>query len=252
MTYTPAVRNPPSEPSERVRRLWAATDEPATRPGLSPARVVAAAVAVADAEGLGALSMARVAEHLGVSTMASYRHVRSKDALLELMADAAAGDPPEIEVAAGWRAATETWALAMAEPFAAHPWLVEIPPAGIPAGPHQVRWIETGLRALRGTGLDPGTRMQLVGLLAGHVRASIVLERDLARGGEGPVEMEQTFAADLAAVLDPDAFPELTEVVLTGAFGGVDPPAGGPAAEVVFGLAVLLDGIAALVDQAGR
>lgn len=242
MAYTRPVRNPPA-PSDRVRQLWA-TDGGSARPGLTPARVVQAAIEVADAEGLGALSMARVAERLGVSTMASYRHVRSKDALLDLMADVACGVPPADPLGAGWREATEAWVRAMGVPFAQHPWLVEIPPSGIPAGPHQVQWIEAGLRALRPTGLPPGVRMQLVGLLASHVRYGIALDRDLSRSGQDPVEVEQAFGADLSAVLDPAAFPELTEVVRSDTFAGDDPDA-----DALLGLQILLDGIQALVTR---
>jgi AcrR family transcriptional regulator len=248
MAYTSVVRKPPPEPSDRVRLLWASEAEPTARPGLSTARVVEAAIAVADADGLGALSMARVAERLGVSTMASYRHVRSKDVLLELMVDAAAGIPPDDPPDAGWRAATEAWMLAMAAPLAVHPWLVEIPLSGIPAGPRQVRWIEAGLRALRPTGLPSGTRMQLVGLLAAHVRHVVALERELARTGEDPVEMERTYGADMAAVLDPETFPELTAVVAAGAFSG-DAVPDEPAIELIFGLSILLDGIAGLIAR---
>jgi AcrR family transcriptional regulator len=60
------------------------------RPGLSTDAIVEAAVAVADAEGLGAVSMARVAKELGFTTMSLYRHVTSKDELLQLMWNASA------------------------------------------------------------------------------------------------------------------------------------------------------------------
>src|ERR1700719_4606163 len=66
------------------------TNDP--RPALSLARIVDAAVQVADAEGLDAVSMGRVAAELGAAPMSLYRHVSAKEELLELMVDAAWGD----------------------------------------------------------------------------------------------------------------------------------------------------------------
>ena len=63
------------------------------RAGLSADAIVAAAVRVADAEGLEAVSMARVAKELGFTTMSLYRHVSGKDELLQMMWDASAQVP---------------------------------------------------------------------------------------------------------------------------------------------------------------
>src|SRR4051812_50195310 len=73
------------------------------RPTLGVEEITAAAVRIADAEGLGAVSMARVAKELGNSTMALYRHVESKDELLLLMSDAALEPPPDLTPAGDWR-----------------------------------------------------------------------------------------------------------------------------------------------------
>src|SRR3954470_17526755 len=86
---------------------------PATKgpkPGLSLARIVAAGVGVADAGGLGAVSMNRVAKELGASAMSLYRYVDSKDELLALMIDAALGTVPRLPAEADWRARLERWA----------------------------------------------------------------------------------------------------------------------------------------------
>src|SRR5687767_15794759 len=68
----------------------------AAKQALSLERIVAAAIEIADTEGLAGLSMARVAEKLGCATMSLYRHVPSKDDLLVFMMDAAPGEPPEL------------------------------------------------------------------------------------------------------------------------------------------------------------
>ena len=79
-----------------VRLLWGLDKPRGGDPSLrfSLDEVVAAAIEVADTEGLAAVSMARVAQQLGSSTMALYRYVASKDDLLLLMSDAAIGPPP--------------------------------------------------------------------------------------------------------------------------------------------------------------
>ena len=72
---------------------------------LSTDRVVAAAIEVADREGLGAVSMRRVAVELGVATMSLYRHVRDKDALVALMVDETfRRQHPATSAGSGWRA----------------------------------------------------------------------------------------------------------------------------------------------------
>ena len=74
-------------------------------------QITAAAIGLADAEGLAAVSMARVAETSGYSTMALYRYVSGKDELLMLMSDATAPDPPDLSGAGSWRDALELWAM---------------------------------------------------------------------------------------------------------------------------------------------
>ncbi|MDX6389598.1 MAG: hypothetical protein QOJ73_661, partial [Streptosporangiaceae bacterium] len=91
-------------------------------PRLAPGRIVAAAMAVADAEGLAGLSMRRVATEIGVATMSLYRHVADKDDLLLKMMDAAFGEcrfpahPPE-----GWRDQLELAARTLWAMFQRHP-----------------------------------------------------------------------------------------------------------------------------------
>src|ERR1700754_3900982 len=97
--------------------LWGAR-EPARRgprPNLSIEQIVDAAIEIASTEGLGPLSMNRVAEKLGRSAMSLYRYVRSKDELLQLMIDVSArkAPPPEPDDELGWRPNLERWAYAL-------------------------------------------------------------------------------------------------------------------------------------------
>src|SRR6185312_12323348 len=97
--------DPGSLPDE-VALLWGRRAAP--RRGPRPT------LAVADADGLAAVSMAKVAAELGNSTMALYRHVRSKDELLVLMGDAAIAAPPDLS-GLDWREGLTTWALSILE-----------------------------------------------------------------------------------------------------------------------------------------
>ena len=96
-----------------VAAAWGVRERPhkGPKPALSLARIVAAAVRVADAEGLDAVSMGRVAAEVGTAPMSLYRHVASKEELLTLMVDAAWGEAPEGPAPGeGWRAGLTRWA----------------------------------------------------------------------------------------------------------------------------------------------
>lgn len=236
---------------EGLRRLWRLTPENARggRPGLTVDRIVGVAIELADAGGLEAVSMARIAEQLGFTTMALYRHVSSKDELLDLMIDVAAGEPPPLPEDEGWRAGAEAWAMAQLELFRRHPWSVQIPIRGIPIGPHQVAWMEAGMRAIRESGLEPIERFGIIGTLASYIRQDAVLTRELAEHHEGRpwAEVEREYGQRLGALIDADRFPELAALLASGRFAageGEDEDA-----DVTFGLLLLLDGIERYVER---
>src|ERR1700742_2125383 len=76
--------------------LWGTPARPrrGPKPSLTRERIVTAAIALADAEGLASLSMQHLAERLGCAKMALYRYVPGKAELVALMLDAGLGDPP--------------------------------------------------------------------------------------------------------------------------------------------------------------
>src|SRR5215475_5711536 len=123
------------------------------RPGLSVDSIVTAAVALADAEGLEAVSMARVAKALGFTTMSLYRHVRSKDELLVLMLARVMEMPPERPYD-GWREGLSNWAWDLLRGVREHPWIVYVPIAPPPATPPSITVMERGLTPLADTGMS--------------------------------------------------------------------------------------------------
>lgn len=152
----PRPASPPRDPLALVGLLW----EPATRVGRSGATIssiVTAAIALTDAEGLGALTMRRVADDVGVPVMTLYGHVPGKAELLELMLDRVAGatwsQHPAPAEAGGWRAALEHIARRVFDHGLAHAWSLEVPPARPVLGPGVCRTYELELAALDGIGL---------------------------------------------------------------------------------------------------
>ncbi|MFI7286880.1 TetR/AcrR family transcriptional regulator [Streptomyces anulatus] len=145
--------------------LWGTGDRPSRgpKPGLSLDRIVTAAIAVADAEGLAAVSMRRLSTELGTGTMSLYRYVPGKAELLDLMLDRVLGEPlpagtehPADAPPADWRASIDAMARTYRENLRRHPWLLKINQARTVLGPSALRGLELSLTALRSMGLrDP-------------------------------------------------------------------------------------------------
>src|SRR6478752_3288109 len=103
-----------SDPLPRALEiLWEESGATTRSRGLNRERIVEAAVALADADGLGALSMARLAERLGCGTMSLYRHVANKDELVMFMLSTAPGPPPGSTDSASWSDARRDWAIGL-------------------------------------------------------------------------------------------------------------------------------------------
>lgn len=121
-----------------IELLWG-TRGPRTRgpkPGLTVEGIVAAAIELADADGLESLSMRRVAERLGVGTMSLYRYVPGKAELLDVMVDRVNTETERPgDVAGGWRGRLEQIARENRRLFERHPWLLQVFPGRPPLGP---------------------------------------------------------------------------------------------------------------------
>ena len=182
--------------------------------------VAAAAVALADETGLDALSLAKVAERLGMTTTALYRYVDSKAELIELMVNAAIGDPPAIE-GEGWQERCRFWVRQLARRYSEHPWLTDVKPRGMPRQPGPYAWIDALVSAISDAGVD-GVRLAL--LLDSLIRVYAALSRadgDVTEPWLGQAITERFPALRSAASGDPsDAAAELdfaVDVVLRGA-----------------------------------
>jgi AcrR family transcriptional regulator len=215
--------------------------QPRTR-GLHRERIVAAAVELADAEGLAAVSMARLAERLGCGTMSLYRHVANKEELVAFMLAMAPGAPSPLRPQANWRDAVTDWVHGLWAVYHRHPWVLQASAAGPPADPGQVAWLEAGLATLSGTGLAETEKLSAVLALLHFARGAAALHIEAAGG------QLTDYPAMLRPVLDPQRFPALTAALAAGAFDGDDDALAG----FDTGLRWLLDGIDTRVADAGR
>ncbi|WP_033293096.1 TetR/AcrR family transcriptional regulator C-terminal domain-containing protein [Amycolatopsis jejuensis] len=139
---------------------------------LQRADVVRAAIAIADAEGMSAVSMRRVATEIGVATMSLYRQVSGKDDLLVLMADQVAGEEPlPRQPPPQWRASLELSSRLLWTVCRRHPWVAEALSLTRPrATPNLMRYSEWVLTTLRRLGLGMDDMMYLHLNLFSHLR----------------------------------------------------------------------------------
>jgi len=231
--------------------VWGVRVRPTKGPkrGLTLEQIVAAGVAVASAEGLDAVSMSRLASELGLSAMALYRYVKSKDQLVDLMVDQALGTAM-VEERSGkggdWRARLEAWALAELAAYRVHPWALLVPIKGPSIAPNQVRWLELGLRCLRELKIEPYERISVILMVTNYTRSwaslSGSLQLALQSGDQDTLALHTHYAHFLRRLASREEFPALFEIVDSGIFEMADEE---PDFDFAFGLARILDGIEA-------
>ncbi|MEU8333567.1 TetR/AcrR family transcriptional regulator [Micromonospora sp. NPDC048839] len=238
-----------------LRRLWGMPESSRLgRPAaLDVNMVVAAAVTIADRDGLGGVTLPKVAESLGFTSMSLYRHVGSKDELLTLMANAALGQPPRLDTG-DWREGLRRWAFAQRSVYQRRPWLTRVPASGPPAGPNQIAWMEAALAIMSRTHLDWAHKVGALSLISGYVAQSVRQYSELAEGraeGKGQADAEREYGRALARLVDPARFPEVARLFSSPLFEA--PPSDTPDATIAdadfsLGLELILDGIAVRIE----
>jgi AcrR family transcriptional regulator len=232
----------------RVLSLLWGRDEPTRRgprPTLTLEVIGRAAIAIADRHGLSGVSMKRVAEALGVSTMALYRYVDTKDDLFTVMLEFASGAPPDLRRKRSWRSGLEAWCRAYRELLHRHPWMLEVPITGPPSTPHQLGWMETALVAMEGMRLTAQERTQVLLQLNVYVRGDVALGVEI--GAVDDESVSGTWARQVLSLTAPEQFPAVHAMLASGEFDEDDDPL----EQFEFGLQRSLDGIALLVDRRG-
>jgi AcrR family transcriptional regulator len=213
-----------------VELLWAPKQQPSVRgpkPRTSLADVVAAAVAIADAEGLTALSMRKVANRLGVGAMSLYTYVPGRSELVELMIDRVYGDHAIPDADLPWRQRVEQWARETWRIYNAHPWLLDYNMARLPIGPSVLDVSEALYTALRDAGFTGAENVAIFNLinwqLLGAAR-SMISDADEARHtGVSAEAYWDSRASFWETYFDWNRYPTMAAIWEA---GGFDDPAG--------------------------
>lgn len=249
------------DPGRSIALLWgmAAANAPrggrrGPKPRHSVDDVVHAAIAIADTEGLSALSMRRVAETLGLSPMSLYTYVPSKAELVDLMLDRIAGEAQTPDLAVeGWRARLEQIAHQGWQRGQRHPWMLQVSVHRPPLGPNVLARVESTLSAIDGLGLSEMEMDQITSLVGDYVRGAVRAALD-AREVEQISGMtdEQWWAMNtplLDALVDPARYP--TTVKIGEAYKSGRMAAPNHERNFEFGLQRVLDGVEAFIARRG-
>ncbi|HEX3238502.1 MAG TPA: TetR/AcrR family transcriptional regulator [Solirubrobacterales bacterium] len=226
--------------------IWLREEPCPRKPGNSRAGIAAAAIEIADTEGLEAVSMRRVAQQLGAGTMTLYHYVANKDELLTLMMDAVMGEVlvPADQLPREWRPAMARIALSTLASLRKHRWTLDLLDEPRPS-PNKLRHLEQSLQAIAGAGADPKARLEAIVLIDEYVFGFAIREAQEpdAHGPVWPPGVREFFQREL----DSGQFPHARELL------GEDLDAGVAVVREVFreegrferGLERLLDGIEA-------
>jgi len=226
---------------------WARPERPARPPGpaLSRALIVEAGIRITDAEGLEGLTMRRVAAELNAGTMSLYKHVSSKEDLLDLMLDAVTGQAAVTEPFDGWRAGMRQFAMNGRRNFLAHPWALTVASARPSLGPNVIQQLDTALGLLAGLKLTMTEVNNLVSAVyayvVGYTLPELAEREAQRRTGVDHEQYRKAIAAYVRGVVESGHYPSYARVIREGDELGADE-------RFEFGLDRVLDGIAAYLD----
>ena len=163
--------------------IWVQPSPPPRQRSLGREEIVAAAIALADEAGPGALTMKAVAARLGPYTaMALYRYVYNKDGLVDLMLDAATAEVPvPAQPGPDWRADLLELATQTRQMIKRHPWYATLIHTRPPVGPHMMRRLEFMLQVLTAQGAGTAAAMTYAALIDRHIFGSGLQEAEEAR-----------------------------------------------------------------------
>ena len=246
-----------SDPGRVLALLWGAPAPPPNRgprPKVTLEQIVRAGVDLADAEGLDALSMRRVAERLGVGTMSLYTYVPGRTELLHLMYDRAVGPTPPPPEGATWRQALRHYAHLGRALHHDHPWTLAVATPGLMLmGPHGTARAEAVYAALAPLDLPAARQAAIATSVDAYVRGACqgsgtdLTRADLEGGFTDPGDYERWWeaaATHLTDLITRERFPHLYAVWEAGAFEEFSD------ASFDYGLDRLLDGIERHLDGA--
>jgi AcrR family transcriptional regulator len=220
--------------------------DPSTAPRtpLTRERILRAAVALADRDGVGALSMRRLARELEVEAMSLYHHVAGKDALLDGMVDLVFGEVELPAVGAGWKAAMRRRAVSARVALRRHPWAINLMESRRTPGPANLRHHDAVIGCLRQAGFSVALTARAYSLLDAYIYGFAVQEASLPFDTpEETAEVAQAIMAELSAGTYPHLAELASEHVLQPGYDYGD--------EYEAGLDLILDGLERAAMAAG-
>jgi len=187
------------------------------KPSLTVIQIAAAAIRVADASGIEAVTMQRVAKETGVTTMALYRYFPGKSDLISLMIDTASTWTPSVDSrSAPWDSRLKTWARRCLAIYREHPWFLQATSTrDRRMGPRELLWLEAALEMLNEAGLPAAQRFPAFLVLIAHIRGFATFQQIEDRD-----EAARSWKRDLVELLRRDAarYPALLESLDSGGF----------------------------------
>ncbi|MFG1790160.1 TetR/AcrR family transcriptional regulator C-terminal domain-containing protein [Nocardia sp. NPDC049149] len=247
-------RSGAGDPVRTLELLWRVPASPSRGPKQRSSidAVVDAAIAIADAAGIGALTMRAVATELGLTPMATYTYVPGKAELLDLMVDKVYGQMDRADLTdLPWRDRVAAIAAANRALLTRHPWLAYLPTTRPPLGPGLTAKYDHELRAFDGLGLDDVTIDAALTFVLGFVtsvaRIAIDTERAASDSAMSDHQWWERAAPLLAQLFDAERFPLAARVGQ--AAGQAYDSAVSADHAYEFGLARVLDGLARLIGE---
>ncbi|ARP73072.1 TetR family transcriptional regulator [Streptomyces pluripotens] len=204
---------------------------------LSRQSVLRAAVDLADEAGVGALTMRRLAERLGVEAMSLYHHVANKEAILDGMVDAVFDEVDLPPAGLDWKAAMRQRAVSMRAALARHPWAIGLMESRANPGPGTLRHHDAVIGALRSGGFGVAGAAHAFSVLDSYVYGFALQETSLPFESSGG-DLDELAEAVLGT-MSPGDFPHLTEMIV----GHTMKPGYAYADEFAIGLDLILDGL---------
>ena len=216
----------------------------APRTPLTRQRVLRAAVALADRGGVGALSMRKLAQELGVEAMSLYHHVANKDDILDGIVDVVFGEIELPTGEAGWEAAMRRRAVSAREALRRHPWATGLMESRRTPGPANIRHHDAVLGVLRNAGFPVELAAHAYSLLDSYIYGFALQEASLPF--HTPEETAEV-AQEIMAAFPADDYPHLAEIATEHALQ----PGYDYGDEFLYGLDLILDGLARARAAAG-
>lgn len=206
-------------------------------------RVLRAAVALADREGIAALTMRRLGEELGVRAMSLYKHVANKEEILDGLIEVVIGEIELPPAGTDWRTAMRRRAQSAREVMTRHPWAITVIHSRANPTPAALRYYDAVVGMLRRGGFSVAMASRAFALLDSYIYGFVVQETSLPFRSHAETE---DVVGDIVRQMPTEEYPHLTEmaqqlIMREGyTFGG----------QFEFGLDLILDGLERFRDAA--